>query len=180
VVPPVRTVRPTKFIPARRTVTREREFSALLPQLPAPAADELIEEEPINIDGDQPLGKVFISLRNIDLWIFGNMQTSDARQNWLESRLNLKLEEIQREHSCTAEQLAKLRLAGKGDIKHFFEHVEINRRQFETVRRDEDKAIDHLIRLTPLEEEFEKGPFGEGSFFSKIRATMITDASERK
>jgi hypothetical protein len=67
----------------------------------------------------------------------------------------------------TRAQRAKLLLAGRGDIKRFFDQVEDRRREFETERRVYRNGLAALNRLEPYRQVFEDGPFGDGSLFAK-------------
>jgi hypothetical protein len=75
----------------------------------------------------------------------------------------------------TDSQRAKLRLAGRGDIKRFFDAVEDKRREFERDRHSLRTGLEALRRLEPLSQVFNEGPFGDGSLFAKTLNGMNSD-----
>ncbi len=68
----------------------------------------------------------------------------------------------------TESQQAKLRLAGKGDIKRFFDQVDDERSSFEIDRMSLDTGKAALRRIKPLEDAYDQGPFGDASLFDKL------------
>jgi hypothetical protein len=59
----------------------------------------------------------------IDGWVLGRGDASAGRQQ-LEWQLTVQMEDIDRACSLTDAQRRKLELAGRGDIKHFFDRYE--------------------------------------------------------
>jgi hypothetical protein len=51
----------------------------------------------------------------------------------------VRIETAARKHKLTNSQRAKRRLAGKGDIKRFFDHVEHGRSEFELNRTQDSR-----------------------------------------
>jgi hypothetical protein len=158
--------KPRRFVASRQFLGEARQ--------PVRAAKEedsddedVIPRAPGRID-------VILSAANYDRWIFGNMLTDDQRREWLVLVLNERVEMEVRDHKLTAEQAEKLRLAGRGDIKRFYERVEVERVRFEEVRLDSTTAgVKFLNDLLPLCRSFEKGPYGEGSIFEKTLQTLV-------
>jgi hypothetical protein len=70
-------------------------------------------------------------------------------------------------HKLAEPQWAKLRIAGKGDIKRFFDHVDDKRVFFEIDRMSLKTGRGALRRLEPLSDVYDEGPFGDGSLFAK-------------
>jgi hypothetical protein len=64
-------------------------------------------------------------------------------------------------------QRAKLQIAGKGDIKRFFDRAEEGRREFKLNKVEPRDAVAALRRLKPLSDAYDDGPFGDGSLFAK-------------
>jgi hypothetical protein len=102
-----------------------------------------------------------------DLWVFGEL-TEDERKLWLLSTLSEKVV-VARGRGISAAEEEKLVLAGRGDIKRFFDRIDAIRAAFEGVRRDYVAGKDFLrgMSIHALSVEFEHGPFGESSLFSK-------------
>ena len=66
-----------------------------------------------------------------------------------------------------AHQRAKLRLAGRGDIKRFFDVVQNRRNAFEIARKDFQSGLWALQRLDAVAKNYREGPFRAGSLFAK-------------
>lgn len=110
-----------------------------------PAAEEInVPGVPSPLDVDvTPMTK-----QQFDEWadrtVFAPHQTGGEWYVQRVSRLELKLEFIQRTCGITPEQVKKLRFAGLGDIKRMIETVEAHKRSFVSVRGDQ-------VRLTTLQ-----------------------------
>jgi hypothetical protein len=109
-----------------------------------------------------------VARENFDRWLFDD-DTGDevSRGRHLERLLQTRVDAATREHKLTPAQRAKLHLAGRGDIKRFFDQVEDRRREFETERRVYRNGLAALRRLEPLGQVFRDGPFGDSSLFAK-------------
>src|SRR5262245_38079822 len=61
-----------------------------------------------------------------DQWVFGNMGLANAAaaRNRLDSLLTLNVDDLERTCGLTLIQKKKLLLAGRGDIKRFFDRIE--------------------------------------------------------
>jgi hypothetical protein len=111
---------------------------------------------------------------NFDLWLVG--EDSAARpERHLEEILLTSIRDAAREHDLNAGQRRKLQLAGRGDIKRFFDRVEDRRRGFETERQRFQTGLAALQRLNDLSEIYHKGPFGDGSLFAKTLRKIEDD-----
>ena len=60
-----------------------------------------------------------VERENFDNWLFADEPTEEARSRHLDRILRARVEAAAREHMLTDAERAKLRLAGKGDIKRF-------------------------------------------------------------
>ena len=135
-------------------------------------------ERPAPPDDDPPLARldllitndlVAVERENFDRWLFNDSgQGKAARLRHLERILQAKLDVAVRSHHLTAPQRLKLRVAGRGDIKRFFDQVENRRNDFEIQRRRFNSGIAALCRLQPLSQLYREGPFGDGSLFAKM------------
>ena len=70
---------------------------------------------------------------------------------------------------------AKLRLAGRGDIKRFFDEVQRRRDDFESDRKTFKTGLPALRRLDELSPTYRHGPFGVGSLFAKTLQKINND-----
>jgi hypothetical protein len=126
-------------------------------------------------DGNQPLrlapGLVMtavVARENFDRWVFAEGGNNAlAAQRILNDLLRGKVESAAREGKLTRTQQAKLLLAGKGDIKRFFDQVEERRVEFEKERKTFQTGFAALRRLEPVSKVYQEGPFGDGSLYAK-------------
>jgi hypothetical protein len=168
----------------RGNVRRVQHVAITIPAPPAPVDQDEDEDRPLprNI-GRINLNSAVVDRDNFDRWLFGDAgdpaaqarrlgrledpADEAARGRHLERLLQTRLDAATREHKLTLPQRAKLQLAGRGDIKRFFDQVEDRRREFETERRVYKNGLAALRRLEPLRQVFQDGPFGDSSLFAK-------------
>jgi hypothetical protein len=145
--------------------------------MPAPSA-------PVDEDDDrqhaQPIGgfnirTAVVERENFDRWLFADGRCGEERWRHLEAILRARVEAEAREHKLTDPQRAKLRTAGRGDIKRFFDQVEQKRSAFEADRRNVNAGLAALRRLDSLSEIYRRGPFGDGSLFAKTLQKIDDD-----
>jgi len=108
-----------------------------------------------------------LASENFDRWIFEDPRSDEARRSVLTSTLAEKIQELQQTRSIHPDAVRKLRLAGAGDIKRFFDRVEAARLEFETIRQSYEAGRQALNDLEPLANEYKTGPFGTDSLFEK-------------
>jgi hypothetical protein len=146
--------------------------------MPAPpVAEDEDDEQPLA----RPVMRVNIQTavlerENFDNWLFADESTEEARSRHLDDILRARVEAAAREYRLTRPQRAKLRLAGKGDIKRFFDQVEERRNAFETERQSWKTGLAALRRLDPLVQIYHEGPFGDDSLFAKTLHRINDDA----
>jgi hypothetical protein len=160
---------PTRFAVERRLMVEAQD--AVL-RAPIEGDPELEPEAP-----PAPMvgGEIRISAACFDGWAYGNMSGAEVRKAWVESMLKDRLILHGMRHQLTDAQLAKLHLAGRGDIKHLFDEIETRRRGFESVRHDVRQAQLALRNLNAISSKFQNGPFGDGSLFAKTLAKILAD-----
>jgi hypothetical protein len=108
-----------------------------------------------------------VARENFERRVFGDREPKRERWNHLEDLLFSKIQAADQKHKLTDPQRAKLQLAGRGDIKRFFDRVEDGRAEFELNRVGFKNGIAALQRLKPLADGYYQGPFGYGSLFAK-------------
>ena len=114
----------------------------------------------------------------MDQWVFGRFGGSGGARNKLDSSLLLRIEDLERACGITEAQKKKLRLAGRGDIKRFFDKVEELKRKFQQGQNDPNANIWQEIQ--PLQVELNTGLFGDDSIYAKtIRRTLTGDQAAR-
>jgi hypothetical protein len=143
--------------------------------------------DPLDIDEEedevavQPMQRVFVMNDDqFDLWVFGAPRNSQAGRNKLDSQLMLQVDDVSRVCSLSEPQKRKLQLAGRGDIKRFFEKVEEKRKKFDKVKTDQNKVSEIYQELVPLQAVLHSGLFNQGSFYSKTLKTVVSDEAYQK
>jgi hypothetical protein len=137
----------------------------------ADAADEADEAGVV-----QPARGVWVMTDDqFDQWVFGAPRNSRAGRNKLDSLLTLEIDEVERSCSLSEIEKKKLLLAGRGDIKRFFEKVDEKRKKFEKIRNDQNKIGEIYQELLPLQSMLNSGLFGDGSFYCKTLRRLLSD-----
>jgi hypothetical protein len=114
-----------------------------------------------------------ISDEQFDSWVFGNRKEPQVRRQ-LENHLAMHVERLGLACGASDAQKKKLLLAGKGDIKRFFEKVQRAREKFDEMKRDQN-AINQIFQdLQPLQIELNAGLFGQKSLFEKTSHNIFT------
>ena len=108
-----------------------------------------------------------------DSWVFQNLQTVAAARKKLEQMLTMQLDDVDQTCQLTPSQRKKLQLAGRGDMLLFFEQVEIVRKKFLLVRKDQQKFNEIWQDISPLQVRFQAGLFGDESFYQKTLRNML-------
>jgi hypothetical protein len=116
-----------------------------------------------------------VERENFDRWLFDDRRDQGERSRHLDDILRAKVAAAALSHNLTEPQQAKLRLAGRGDIKRFFDQVEDRRSEFEIDRQSYNTGRAALIRLDPLTRLYREGPFGNGSLFAKTLRRINDD-----
>ncbi|HUG68252.1 MAG TPA: hypothetical protein VMM76_10905 [Pirellulaceae bacterium] len=136
----------------------------------APAQDKAqAEEEELAIDEGFNVAE-----SHFDQWLFGS-QSSDHGLKRIESLLSLKVAAINRVCDLTEDQVAKLELAGQGDIKRFSDDVAVVRAKFMKVRRNRNAINNIFQEIQPLQARLHAGLFEQTSFFQKVLKRLLTD-----
>jgi hypothetical protein len=146
-----------------------------------------LEMPPPDGEGDdpplaQPVGRLNLNTAmlvrvNFDRWLFPHEQSETARHDHLKEILDARIVVVAQANKLTDRERAKLRLAGRGDIKRFFDEVQKRKDQFEIDRKSFNTGLATLRRLDELSPTYRDGPFGPGSLFAK---TLHKINSERK
>ena len=115
-----------------------------------------------------------------DQWVFGGGKNLATVRTSTDSLLAMQIEEIDRACGLTEAQKTKLRLAGRGDLKRFFDVYDEKKRKFQTLKNDQNRINEVFQEIQPLQATIAAGPFGEGSIFAKtIGKTLDPPQAER-
>jgi hypothetical protein len=142
------------------------------------------ESAPIDEDDDPPpeppqaavrlnLQEMEIEAENYDRFLFADALSEEDRRSQLDGLLTTRVEVAARTHRLADAERAKLLLAGKGDIKRFFDRVEAGRRDFDVSRRSFNPGYQALLGLGPLMQLYREGPFGDGSLYDKTLQAIL-------
>jgi hypothetical protein len=159
-------------------------FSATV--LATVATGQVARAQQDNDDEDNEAGAVIaqpafmLSDQNFDQWVYGGGRNAASARSRLDSLLALQVEDVERTCALTEAQKKKLQLAGRGDVKRFFDRVEDKRRSFQLVRNDRNKFNEFYQELQPLQLTLSSGPFGEGSIFLKTLKSTLNDEQAAK
>ncbi len=116
-----------------------------------------------------------ISERQFDSWMFQTAQNEDGCRKRLKAQLGVLLDEAVRDHNLTEAQQRQLQLAGRGDVKRYFDEVEIRRDRFNELRHDRQKMNEIFQDIQPLQQRLNKGLFDQQSLFFKVLQQTLTD-----
>lgn len=126
----------------------------------------------------QPAVQPAIGMEQFDMWIFQGLpgRGKGAREA-LESRVDLETLRISQAITLDEAQTNHLKLAGRGDVKRFYDRVEKARRQFLTMQdRLERNNLNEAYQLAlPLQQELMVGLFGPKSLLQKTIASTLNE-----
>lgn len=115
-----------------------------------------------------------IAPSNFEQWVFGSQNAQQGIRR-IESQLTLQVEAINRVCGLTDDQVAKLQLAGQGDLKRFLSEVAVVRKKFMKVRRNRNAFNEIWQDIQPLQTKMNAGLFSEASFFRKVVNRTLND-----
>lgn len=114
-----------------------------------------------------------------DQWVFQNFPTAAAARKKLDQMLELQMDDVDRACQLSEVQKKKLQLAGRGDMMQFFEQVEVVRKKFLLVRKDQQKFNEIWQDISPLQMKFQAGLFSDDSFYHKTLRNMLKGSSSQ-
>jgi hypothetical protein len=164
---------PAELPQAKQVFSVNRDFGGKVMQVTFELTNPAAGIKVIDLTG------AMVAQENFDRRVFGDRETKRERWNHLEDLLFSKIQAADKKHRLTGPQRAKLQLAGRGDIKRFFDRVEDGRAEFELNRVGFKNGIAALQRLKPLSDAYDRGPFDDGSLFVKTLHKINEDQSAR-
>jgi hypothetical protein len=129
---------------------------------PAPAPLMAVQVQPVVPD------------EQLEQWVFQQEGNAAKARQRLDALLALQVEHIDRECQLTDAQKAKLRLAGRGDIKRFFDRYEGVKQKFQLLKHDEQRAQEIWQDIGPLQTSLQAGLFCEDSLLLKSLPNTLT------
>lgn len=158
------------FASLRLCVFSSLTFVLLFTTSSLAAEDE--DDEPAAVPQAQ-VANFEIQENQFDAWIFQNIPTAVAARKRLDETLTLRIDDVDRACQLTELQRKKLKLAARGDVVQFFEKVEVVRKKFLLVRKDQQKFNEIWQDISPLQVKFQAGLFGDDSFYHKTLRNML-------
>ncbi|MFI5459490.1 MAG: hypothetical protein ACHRXM_29035 [Isosphaerales bacterium] len=139
---------------------------------PLARAQDFFEKHEID-EAALPLLHFGVSNQQFDQRVFGSGGAAQFRRR-VELSLTARVSDVDRICQLTAVQKKKLLLAGRGDIKRFFDHVEESRQKIEheSIDLDELRAILQEFQRRLARSRFDL--FGEKSLFQKSLKNTLT------
>ena len=121
--------------------------------------------------------EVEFEITQIDRLIFEVIDSPENPLSALEAQVDLEMKRISQSIDLRDNQIEQLRLAGRGDIKRFYDRVQQARRRFQATneRSIPGEAIDPHEIAVPLQASLRKGLFGQGSLFQKVVANSLDE-----
>lgn len=167
------------LIDPRLLLTALALLASFGPARPTHAQDDINEdvvEAPVV--ANQP--QFMIAEENFNMWVYGNSRDANTARTRLETQFKLKIDELARVANLTDAQKKKLELAGRGDVKRFFDLVEEKRKGFKAVQNDQNKFNDFYQELRTVQLKLNSGLYGPDSFYAKtLKRTLDHDQAAR-
>jgi hypothetical protein len=126
---------------------------------------------------------------NFEQWVFnrggGPAQNAASARKELDRSLQLNIQDIDRVCKLTESQKKKLQLAGRGDIKRFYDRYEVVRQKFQRLKQKQQDDWQELWQelwqdINPLQTDIQSGLFHEDSLLHKsLRHTLTTEQLPR-
>ncbi len=110
-----------------------------------------------------------------DQWVFQQDRNASGARQRLDSLLTLQVEDIERACKLTKTQKKKLQLAGRGDIKRFFDRYETVKQKSQLMNNDEQKNAEIWQDIRPLQTTLQAGLFYDDSLLLKSLHNTLTD-----
>ncbi|MFO0889970.1 MAG: hypothetical protein U0790_12625 [Isosphaeraceae bacterium] len=142
--------------------------------------DDVVEEEAVNDAVVAPRQAFLLSNEQFDMWVFGNSGAPGSGRNKIDTLLELSVDDVARLCRLSNLQRQKLILAGRGDIKRFFEKVEEKRKIFDKLKADQNKIGELYQEVVPLQAMLAAGLFGDGSLYAKTLKRVLEESDESR
>ena len=146
--------------------------------------EEIIDDRPIAPEANLParmVRAVQFTPEQVDQWVFNRWGGLAATRDRLEADLALRIDDLDRACAITPVQQKKLKLAGMGDIKRYFDRVDQLKQRFAGESASARGNVNNIWQeMQPLQIELNAGLFGTNSFFVKtLKSTLDADQAKR-
>jgi hypothetical protein len=110
---------------------------------------------------------------NIEQWVFGGQGAAEARKK-LESALTQDINRYDRKYGLTLAQKKKLELAGRHDMKRFFDRVEDAKAEYRRAKGDWNQVNNSVFELQRMQNQPHSELFGDESMLAKTLKKNLT------
>jgi hypothetical protein len=145
--------------------------------------EEIVDDGPIVPQVVMPVQvarAVQFNPEQVDQWIFSRWGGAAGAKARLEANLALRIDDIERACAVTELQKKKLKLAGMGDIKRYYDRVEDLKRKYAAGAGSPQINNNIWQEMQPLQLELNGGLLGDASIFVKtIKSTLGPDQAKR-
>ena len=116
---------------------------------------------------------------NVEQWIFAGLGAAGARKR-LEEYLTRDIARYDRNYGLTPAQKKKLELAGRHDIKRFFDRVEDAKAEYRRVKGDWNKVGTRIFELQRIQNQPHLELFGDESMLAKTLKKIADPRADRR
>ncbi len=110
----------------------------------------------------------------VDQWVFSRWGGAQGARTRMEANLELRIDDLERGCEISEIQKKKLKLAGLGDIKRYYDRVEELKRKYSSRASRPNQNNNIWQELQPLQIELNSGLFGDDSIFAKTVKNTLT------
>jgi hypothetical protein len=177
------------MIPIDRSIRRLLCLTTLLfcawacPSAFGQDGEEIVDDGPIVPPAVMPFQvarAVQFNPEQVDQWIFSRWGGPAGAKIRLEANLALRIDDIDRACAVTDLQKKKLKLAGMGDIKRYYDRVEDLKRKYTAGAGSPQINNNIWQEMQPLQLELNGGLLGDASIFVKtIKSTLAPEQAKR-
>jgi hypothetical protein len=111
--------------------------------------------------------------RTVEQWIFGG-NNADAIRKRIEAALAQNIKRFDQKYGLTAAQKKKLELAGRYDMKRFFDGVEETKAEYRRVKGDWNQVGNRIFELQRVHNQVFTELFGDESMLAKTLKKTLT------
>jgi hypothetical protein len=110
---------------------------------------------------------------NIEQWVFGNRGAAKVRERF-QAALTQDINRFDQKYSLTPAQKKKLELAGRQDMKRFFDRVEDAKSEYRRTNGDWNQVGNRIFELQGITNQPHTELFGDGSMLAKTLKKTLT------
>jgi hypothetical protein len=142
--------------------------------------EELVEgasrlDEPEEEDRQvAPQAVAMVRRREAVAQLFGNFRMSEARRRF-DAVLALRIGDVDRAVGLTEQEKEKLRVAGRGDIKRFFDEMDETLERASSINDNRARAQELSVKAQALRQALGADPFGDQSLFARVLCKTLEE-----